>query len=203
MSRVFGADTARAIGSTPYPAQYTNGLSGQRELHNETRRYFDLESQASFPVCRMVAALFQDADVVTALADHFGALLEGTYVRIEYAADTDGFWLEPHTDLGVKKLTIIYYLSDDPAHIDLGTDIYRSQSSHFGCVPFIPDTALVFTPSTNTWHGFEPRPISGVRKSLIINYVGREWRDRSQLSFPHDPVSFAQADPFGCKVETA
>ena len=43
----------------------------------------------------------------------FGTDLEGTYLRIEFAQDIDGFWLEPHTDLGVKAFTMLLYLSKD------------------------------------------------------------------------------------------
>ena len=34
----------------------------------------------------------------------------------------------------------------------------------------------------------QPRPISGVRKSVIINYVTEEWRAREQLAFPEMTV---------------
>ena len=43
-------------------------------------------------------------------------------------------------------------------------------------------------PGTNTWHGFDKRPIIGVRRLMEINYV-RDWRDREQLAFPDTPVS--------------
>jgi hypothetical protein len=48
--------------------------------------------------------------------------------------------------------------------------------------------ALIFVPGDHTWHGFEPRKIDGVRKSVIINYVTHEWRDRSQLAYNTMPV---------------
>ena len=44
-------------------------------------------------------------------------------MRLEYAQDTDGFWLEPHTDLGVKLFTMLIYLPDSGEQNDLGTDI--------------------------------------------------------------------------------
>jgi hypothetical protein len=43
-------------------------------------------------------------------------------------------------------------------------------------------------PSDITWHGFEPRPIPVVRKSLIINYVTEAWMAREQLAYPDTPV---------------
>jgi hypothetical protein len=48
---------------------------------------------------------------------------------------------------------------------------------------------MVFVPSNNTYHGFEKRPIKGVRTSLIINYVTNEWRAREQLAFPDAPIA--------------
>jgi hypothetical protein len=43
-------------------------------------------------------------------------------------------------------------------------------------------------PSDSTWHGFVKRPINGLRKSVILNYVTRDWRAREQLSFPDATV---------------
>ena len=48
---------------------------------------------------------------------------------------------------------------------------------------------MIFVPADNTWHGFEPREIPGVRQSLILNYVTPEWRAREQLAFPDQPVT--------------
>ena len=56
----------------------------------------------------------------------FGAPIDDTFLRLEYAQDIDGFWLQPHTDLGVKKFTCLIYLSEGPGHEKLGTDIYSS-----------------------------------------------------------------------------
>ena len=100
----------------------------------------------------------------------------------------DGFWLQPHTDLGVKKFTCLIYLSRGPGHEKLGTDIYASPEEHGGTSPFVRNAAMIFVPGSNTWHGFEKRPIEGVRKSVILNYVTPEWRAREQLSFPDDLI---------------
>jgi len=53
------------------------------------------------------------------------------------------------------------------------------------------DSCVIFIPGENTWHGFEPRPFEGVRKSVIINYVTSEWRAREQLAYPDAPVRAA------------
>jgi hypothetical protein len=184
----FPEDTIQDALDLPFPAPSLEGVSGKRELHNKTRRYFDAENRNAFPVVKAVAEAFQDKRVIDMISKTFGTNLVGTYLRIEYAQDTDGFWLEPHTDLGVKAFTMLLYLSNEEGHEELGTDIYNADKSHAGRSPFATNAAMVFVPGDNTYHGFNRRPIKGVRKSLIINYVTDEWRAREQLAFPEAPI---------------
>lgn len=185
----FPADTLEGVVTLPFEAPSLEGVSGKRELHNNTRKYFDAENRERFPVCKAVAEAFQDKRVTGKIEEAFGTDLSGTYLRIEFAQDIDGFWLEPHTDLGVKAFTMLLYLSKDPSHQDLGTDIYDGDKNHAGRSPFAPNAAMIFVPGDNTYHGFEKRPIKGVRTSLIINYVTNEWRAREQLAFPDQPIA--------------
>ncbi len=37
-------------------------------------------------------------------------------------------------------------------------------------------------PAADIWHGFIKRPITGVRRSIIGNYVTDEWRERWKLA---------------------
>lgn len=188
LSDIFDADVVTALSALPFPAPDLGGVSGARELHNNTRRYFNAETNARHPVCAAVAEAFQAPEVVDAITSATGAPIEDCFLRIEYAQDVDGFWLKPHTDLGVKKLTLLYYLGDGEDQDDLGTDIYGPDRAWAKRYPFTQNTALVFVPSDRTWHGFEPRPIRGVRKSVIINYVTDEWQAREQLAYPQAPV---------------
>ena len=185
----FPTDSVEDIVTLPFDAPSLDGVSGKRELHNNTRKYFDVENRENFPVCEAVAQAFQDKRVTSHIEKVFNTDLKGTYLRVEFAQDIDGFWLEPHTDLGVKVFTMLLYLSKDPSHTDLGTDIYDGEKRHAGRSPFTPNAAMVFIPGSNTYHGFEKRPIKGVRISLIINYVTNEWRAREQLSFPEAPIA--------------
>ncbi len=189
LSHCMPSGVAADLAALPFPPPALGGVSGKRELHNATRKYFDVENRAHFPLIEAFAQAFQSPEVTGGVARHFGARLDGTYLRLEYAQDTDGFWLEPHTDLGVKTFTMLLYLSADPSHSDLGTDIYDNDKRHVGRSPFAQNAAMVFVPSSNTYHGFEPRRIEGVRKSIIINYVTSEWRAREQLSFPETPIA--------------
>jgi hypothetical protein len=181
-------DVAQALDALPFEAPPLDGVSGSREIHNNTRRYIDAAAIAQHAVARSLAEAFQHPDTVAAVEEVTGAALDGCCLRIEYAQDTDGFWLKPHTDLGVKKFTLLYYLSPDAAE-DLGTDIYADGDTWSHRAPFEPGAALAFVPSDCTWHGFELRPIAVVRKSLIVNYVTEAWMAREQLAYPDRPVS--------------
>lgn len=179
----FPDDVRAAMLNMPFPVPELGGESGRREIHNKTRNYFDAENYDQHKVCQLVSDAFQSAEVVTTIQESFDLDLTGTFLRLEYAQDGDGFWLEPHTDLGVKKYTMLLYLSDDAGHENLGTDIYVDANTHHSAPAFTSNSALVFVPADNTWHGFELREIPGVRKSLIINYVTSDWRAKEQLVF--------------------
>jgi hypothetical protein len=186
-TRMFPEAVVDSLIGLPFTAQDVHGVSGKRELHNDTRSYFEKDTIARHPVCDVVARAFQHEDTVRTIAAVTGADLDGSYLRIEYAVDAAGFWLHPHTDLGVKRLTLLYYLATDGQE-DLGTDVYAAADRWAKRAPFRRNEALMFVPSDNTWHGFEPRPIEGARKSVIINYVTDAWRERWQLAYPDRPV---------------
>lgn len=188
-AHVLPSAAVTGICDLPFEAPSLEGVSGKREIHNATRTYFDVANRRRFPLVDAVANAFQAPVLTRAIEETFGTALTGSYLRMEYAQDIDGFWLEPHSDLGVKLFTLLLYLSDDPRHAGLGTDIYTADKAHFGASPFAPNLAMVFVPADNTFHGFEQRPIAGVRKSLIVNYVTDDWRARDQLAFPDQPIA--------------
>jgi hypothetical protein len=181
--------TAKALAALPFQAPDLHGVSGKRELHNESRQYFDAANNARYPVCGALARFFQAPQTVRLLQDATGCDLSNTNVRIEYALDTDCFWLQPHTDLGVKRITILYYLPDGPDQESLGTDLYLDADTWAARMPFAWNSALVFVPNGHTFHGFERRDIPRIRRSVIINYVTQAWIARDQLAFPTTPVS--------------
>lgn len=188
LRNLFPLDVAQAISDLPFTPPVIDDTGGRRETHNESRRFFDQDAIMRFPTCRSIAAAFQSRDLIDTIQRRCALSLAGTNLRIEYALDTRGFWLEPHTDLGVKKFTMLVYVAEDPEHEQWGTDIYFSKERHAEQVPATFNTAMIFVPADNTWHGFEPRPINGVRRTLIINYVAPEWRNRHELAFPNDPI---------------
>lgn len=188
LSDVLDPDTLAGLKAWPHPAPSVRYDQGRREENNPTRRYVDADAIHSFPPARALAEALQDADVTSAIETRCGAALSGTNLRIEYAQDGDGFWLEPHTDIGVKTFTMFVYLDDGEEDRDLGTDLYSDPTTHVKRIPFIDNAGTVFVPGTDTWHGFRKRPIDGVRRSLIVNYVTSEWRNRHELAWPDRPV---------------
>src|SRR5258706_7061494 len=55
----FPADTVDDILALPFEAPSLDGISGKRELHNNTRKYFDADNRKSFPVCQAVSEALQ------------------------------------------------------------------------------------------------------------------------------------------------
>lgn len=190
LSETMPEATARAVTRLPFPAPIIDDTGGKRDTHNSTRIFFSQENQAAHPLCAAIAEALQHPDAVSAIAEVTGADLAGSSLRIEYAQDRDGFWLEPHTDIGPKRITFLHYLIELPGAETLGTDIYEddAEHTHAGSSPAAFNQSMIFVPAKNTWHGFEQRPIPGIRRSLIINYVGPEWRNRHELAFPDQPV---------------
>lgn len=188
LSHALPPDTAATLRDLPIPPPRIGDTKGKRETNNATRSYFAGEALAHWPACREVATAFQDEHLIDAIERTCGVRLGDGLLRIEYCQDMDGFWLEPHTDIGAKLFTLLIYLSEGPETASWGTDIYDPQLNWIGRAPFAFNAGLIFVPGNDTWHGFAPRPIRGVRRSIIVNYVKNEWRAREQLAFPDRPV---------------
>lgn len=188
LSSALPPDVARALVALPVEVPAIDDTQGKRETNNATRWFFCDAHRRAFPYCASLAAAFQHPAVVAMLQTLTDAKLSGTSLRIEFCQDTDGFWLEPHTDIGAKRFTALVYLSDMSGAESLGTDLFDAGGDCVGTAPGNFNSGLVFVPGSNTWHGFRRSRFSGVRKSLIINYVGPEWRARHELAFPDEPV---------------
>jgi len=177
-----------AVRALPFPPAALGETFGKRETHNSRRIFVSEENRERFLACDVLADAFQDEATVGLLEDLTGANLAGGFTRIEYCLDTDGFWLEPHTDIGAKMLTLLIYLSDHPDAENWGTDIMDAAGNVLGSASGAANHGLVFVPGSDTWHGFVRRSIEGVRRSLIVNYVKPEWRSRHELAFPDQAV---------------
>lgn len=177
------------ITALPLPVPAIADTKGRRETHNSTRLFFNVDTQENFPACAALAKALQKQSTIHALKALTQANLTGSFLRIEYCQDTEGFWLEPHTDIGAKFFTMLIYLNDPPTGENWGTDIYETPQRHLGSTSAGRNHGLIFVPGQNTWHGFEKRPITGVRRTLIVNYVTPEWHARHELAFADTPVT--------------
>lgn len=187
-ARIFPTGVTEQLRALPFEAVAAPTLFGTRGENNASRIYFTRTLQQRYPLIDAICTAFQHREVAAVLARTMVADLEGTYLRIEYALDTHEFWLAPHTDVRGKRLSMLIYLAEDLDQENLGTDLYDSAHEKVRRIPFVDNSALVFVPSDNTWHGFEKRPYHGVRKSLIVNYVAPQWPERDQLAFPDTPA---------------
>lgn len=170
----------------PFPKIAHPVFDGRRESNNSSRIYFSPENQKRHAVCRDMVGVFGNPQTIRQLEKVTKSDLSRGQLRIEYCQDEDGFWLEPHLDLGVKLFTMLIYLSDDPKLYDAGTDIYDDTPQHnlVATAPYEYNTGLFFIPGENTWHGFKKRPVRGLRKSIIVNYVSPAWRSVEELAYP-------------------
>jgi hypothetical protein len=178
------ADDVEAILRLPIAPPHIAILNGKRETNNATRVFFTNENQEKFPVCKHIVKGFKSPRVKRTIEETTGTDLSDCQLRIEYCQDGPGFWLEPHTDILVKKFTMLVYLSDDPALRMAGTDIHEGPPDfkYVTSAPYGKNLGVIFIPDTNTWHGVGHHPIQRCRKSIIINYVTSAWRDTCELA---------------------
>jgi hypothetical protein len=183
------AEAASELETLPFAPPSAILNDGTREANNSSRVFFDAETQAAHPVAAGLVDAFLDPRTVAAFEGECGIDLTGALLRLEYCQDVGDFWLEPHTDIAVKKLTLLLYLSVGEGSDNCGTDVLAVEDPHplVAEAPFGLNKGTLFIPAGDTWHGFHKRRINGVRKSIIINYVTDAWRARHELA-SLDPV---------------
>jgi hypothetical protein len=144
--------------------------------------FVNREAMAKFPCLEEVAAVFSDANVVESLEHMLDRHLRPSFLRIGFYVDSDGFWLTPHTDLAVKLLTLVVFVSKEIPNDPIGTDLYSANGEWQLTVPSENNAGLLFMPATDTFHGLERRRIVGKRKTMIVNYVTDGWINRHELT---------------------
>ena len=164
---------------------------GVRDVDNSLRTFLTPWLRARHPVCDRFAEAMQRPDVAASVARACGIDVESAYLRMEYIQDIDGAWLTPHCDVPQKLMSMVIYLCTGPDAHDWGTDIYDADRKWVGRSPGDFNAGTIFVAGPATWHGFEPRPIIGVRRLMEINYARADWRDREQLADPERPIRLA------------
>ncbi|NTU76514.1 MAG: 2OG-Fe(II) oxygenase [Alphaproteobacteria bacterium] len=178
----------------PVKPPFIDECGGVRDLYdnNSKRYFFTPKAQEDFPAVKEFCEAFQRPEVARQFAETLGhkpETLEGSFLRIEYIQDTDGAWLEPHPDVPSKLFSMVIYLCTGPEAKGWGTDIYDENKKWLERGPADFNRAVIFVRSDTTFHGYEKRPIIGVRRLMEVNYVRPDWRDRDQLCFPDRPIT--------------
>ena len=191
LDNVLDQDVLEGILDLPIEIPRVEYDEGQRAANNGVRGYFDISRREEFEVCEVISATFQSRKTISTIENICNINLKGSFLRVEYAQDHDGFWLEPHKDISVKLFSMLIYLSPAPDGEEWGTDFYTGpkQSDCCGTASHAVNRAFVFIPGANSWHGFRPRKITGVRRSLIVNFVTDKWMNRHELADPSQPIS--------------
>lgn len=177
--------------SLPIAPMIVDDCRGVRDTDNSKRTFLSPWLRSRFPVCDRFAEALQRPEVAKLVSETCGIDVESAYLRMEYIQDVDGAWLEPHCDVPQKLMSMVIYLCTGPDAADWGTDIYDANRKRVGRSSGEFNSAAIFIPGANTWHGFEKRKLIGIRRLFEINYVHPSWRDRDQLSFPDRPVTIA------------
>ena len=185
---VFPESLCTGILTLPIAPPMLGKTDGTRNTYNESRSFITPLQRSKFPTCAVLSEALQRPDVARLMAETCGIEAAGSYLRMEYIQDTDGAWLEPHRDIPEKLLSMVVYLFTGPDAKDWGTDIYDAERRWVGRSSGEFNSGVIFVPGPSTWHGFDPRPIVGVRRLMEINYVRPDWRDREQLTFPDRPI---------------
>lgn len=188
MENVLPVDMCTGILTLPIAPPTIRDRDGTRDTYNASRAFFTPTLRNDFPACAVLVEALQQCAVARQLAETFAIRPAGSFLRIEYIQDTDGAWLEPHRDIPDKLFSMVVYLCTGPEARDWGTDIYDMDRKWLGRAAADFNTAVTFIAGPDTWHGFDKRPIKGVRRLLEINYV-RNWRDTAQLACPDRHIS--------------
>lgn len=188
---VLPIDICTGILTLPIAPVMLGRTDGTRGSYNNARCFLTPSMRERFPTCAVLAEALQRPDVARLMSETCEFDVAGSYLRMEYIQDVDGAWLEPHHDIPEKLFSMVIYLFTGPDAAEWGTDIYDNDLKWAGRSAGAFNSATIFIPGANTWHGFEPRTIIGVRRLMEINYVRPSWRSRDQLSFPDKPITVA------------
>lgn len=167
----------------PDESHLAGDTGGRRDTRNAARVFVEPEARARDTRLDVLARMFDSQEGRKAITELCGTSLDDTALRLELSLDTDGFWLEPHTDIGAKKLTLLVPLSVHPEAEEWGTDLMNPQGESVVRSSGRFNTGTLFVPGDDTWHGFVRRPINGVRRGLIVNFVDSSWRATHELAF--------------------
>ena len=189
LKEVLPIDICTGILTLPIAPPLLGQTDGTRGTYNSQRIFITPSLRTQYPTCAVLAEALQRPAVARLLGETLETEVAGGYLRVEYMQDLDGAWLEPHRDIPEKLFSMVIYLFHGPDCAEWGTDIYDADRQWIGRSSGEFNSATIFIAGPATWHGFDKRPIVGVRRLMEINYVRPSWRRREQLAFPDQPIT--------------
>lgn len=189
LKEVFPIELVTGILTLPICPAFLGDTDGTRGTYNDERTFITPKLREGFQCCAALADALQRPAVARQLEATCDIQVEGGYLRVEYIQDINGAWLEPHRDIPEKLFSMVIYLFHGPESAEWGTDIYDADQKWVARSSGEFNSATIFIAGPATWHGFDKRPIVGVRRLMEINYVRPTWRRRDQLAFPEQPIS--------------
>jgi len=159
-----------------YPDPVVVDYVGKRDGANDIRTFVTREKTPEF------AKLFDNWN--TAVARLYFTQLSGVdcmkgKLRIEACQDGPGFFLENHIDIPEKLLTLQIYLGEGDSN--WGTSLYNDDQTLHHLVEFKHNTGYLFSKTSQLIHGVPGGVVTGLRRSILINYVVGDWKDTDQL----------------------
>ena len=144
-------------------------LAGKR-ISNNNRYYLTVENIKNNNVLGEIVKYFLDYNVVNFFENKHNLKLKDSYLRVELVGDKKGSFLEPHTDIEEKIISLLIYLNDTNEDGVIGTSLYDNDHNYIKTVPYIDNTGFYFLPGKDTWHGLESVNVKEIRKVIMINY---------------------------------
>ena len=152
----------------------------------------DVISDASMPSCvKAMTSLVMQQPIINVLMRLFEESITRRFPfvppvksNIDLIEDHEGYQLAPHTDVSQKLVTCLIYLADEDADPLIGTELYalrggtkrpervpmrwdRSLFVRATTAPYRPNTALIFSPGPDTFHGVSPFTQAGQVRKLM------------------------------------
>jgi|TARA_B100000029_G_scaffold6249_1_gene6728 hypothetical protein len=115
--------------------------------------------------------------------EKYGCDLTNTLLRPELIDDRYPFFHQIHHDTPEKKITIIVNIDKEDEQ-NLATDLYKDKDTHSKKLEWKNNSAVLFIPTEDKLHGFDPIKYEGIRRIMIINFVDIDiWRNKTQCYY--------------------
>jgi len=175
INKAFSDDFADKL-MTLFPQPVFVDYVGKRDGANDIRTFITRKSTPEF------AKLFDDWNTTDARAyftEVSGVDCSNGQLRIEACQDGPGFYLENHIDIPEKLMTLQIYLGEGDSI--WGTSLYNNDQTLYNLVEFKHNTGYLFSKTSQLIHGVTKGAVTGIRRSILINYVVGDWNDTDQL----------------------